>query len=220
MNEAMLREALSAFAEQLASLLQKTLPEEGATPVKEDGRLSHDIMAELISHEGIVLEAYKDSKNIWTWGIGVTAASGHKVLRYKDNPQTLSKVFDIFDWLLRTKYLPAVVEAFDVPLTKEQTAAALSFHYNTGAIGRASWVSSFNAGNTELAKQQFMNWRSPKEIIPRREAERDLFFDGTWANNGTALVYSGVSKPGYRPIKPKRIDITKELSAWASSVES
>jgi len=37
------------------------------------------IAAELAAHEGIVVEAYRDTVGVWTWGIGVTSRSGHKV---------------------------------------------------------------------------------------------------------------------------------------------
>lgn len=168
---------------------------------RTEGKLSIKVLREIASHEGAVREAYRDSKGIWTWGIGVTNASGHSVYpRYKDNPQEMSKVLGIYEWLLRTKYLPDVEAAFKgVDLTEEQLAAALSFHYNTGAIKRASWVKSFKAGNINTARSQFMNWKSPKEIIPRRQAERDLFFDGKWSGDGTVNIYEVVNKPSYSP---------------------
>lgn len=162
-------------------------------------RITPRIAAELISHEGIVREAYKDSVGVWTWGIGVTDASGHKVDRYIDNEQTLARVFEIFEWLLREKYMPPVVEAFKGrPLSEEQLGAALSFHYNTGGIKRASWVQSWLAKKYTISHRQFMNWKRPPEIIPRRQGERDLFFDSVWSNDGTTTEYP-VSKPSYRP---------------------
>lgn len=35
-----------------------------------------------------------------------------------------------------------------------------------------------------------------KEIIPRRQKERDLFFDGKWSNSGTVTEYTRVSASG------------------------
>lgn len=142
---------------------------------------------ELIAHEAIVLEAYKDSVGVWTWGVGVTNASGHKVHpRYLRKPQTLTRVLEVYEWLIRTKYLPEVRAAFHpMTLNEHQLAAAVSFHWNTGAISRASWVRSFRNGNIQQAKLEFMNWSKPREIIRRREAERDLFFDGKWSTQGT-----------------------------------
>ena len=102
-----------------------------------------------------------------------------------------------------------VNRAFDGhDLTESQLGAALSFHYNTGAIKRASWVRLFMQGRTADARLAFMEWNKPKEIIPRRRAERDLFFDGVWTGDGIATVWP-VRKPSYSPDwrRPQRVDI-------------
>lgn len=178
------------------------------------GPLTEKVALELIGHEAIVQEAYKDSKGIWTWGIGVTNASGHQVHpRYKDSPQTISRCIEIFIWLCRTNYGPEVLKAFaGHTLTEAQYAAALSFHYNAGSILTAEWVKSWKAGRIVQARAEIMNWRSPAEIIPRREKERDLFFDGKWSADGKATVYE-VSKPSYSPrwSSAKRVDIREDL---------
>ncbi len=158
------------------------------------------IAAELISHEGIVREAYRDSVGVWTWSVGITSSSGHKVWpRYVDNPQTLKRCFEVYEWVIRTNYLPAVLNAFDGhALTETQLGGALSFHYNTGGIGRATWVRKWKAGDVAGARNAIMNWRSPPEIIPRRRKEQALFFEGIWSNNGTGTEYK-VRKPSYLP---------------------
>lgn len=151
---------------------------------------------ELASHEGLVRQAYKDSVGVWTWSIGITDASGHKVERYIGKPQPLEKCLDVYVWALE-KYAKDVRKAFaGRELNEHQFAAALSFHYNTGAIGRATWVKKWLAGDTSGAKKDFMNWSKPKEIIPRRQKERDLFFDGKWSNNGTVTEYTRVFQNG------------------------
>ena len=171
------------------------------------------MMQEIISHEAIICEAYKDSVGVWTWGVGVTTRSGHAVERYKDNPQPVARVIEIFEWLLREKYAPDVDRAFrGKDLTEAQYCAALSFHYNTGAIGRASWVAAFLAGNRDKARAEIMNWTKPKELWERRRKERDLFFDGTWTGDGKATVFQ-VRKPSYAPSwsSAKRVDVTGAL---------
>ena len=177
-------------------------------------RLTARVAMELIGHEAIVREAYKDSVGVWTWGIGVTNASGHTVFpRYKDNPQSIERCIEVFIWLLRNKYIPAVEKAFTgLVLTEAQFAAALSFHYNTGAIRKADWVIRYRAGDLDAAKRNFLNWRKPPEIIPRRTKERDLFFDGKWSQDGKATVYP-VKKPSYTPdwSGAKRVDISDAL---------
>lgn len=162
-------------------------------------KLTPKMVAEIASHEAIVREAYKDSVGVWTWGIGVTDESGHKVKRYRDNPQTHERVFEVFVWLLENKYLPDVLKAFrNRSLTETQLAAALSFHYNTGGIRRASWVKKWLAGDMKGARRSFMSWKKPASIIPRRKKERDLFFDGKWTNDGTVMEWP-VKKPRYTP---------------------
>ncbi len=163
-------------------------------------RITSRVAQEIVSHEAIVREAYRDSVNVWTWSVGLTNSSGHRVFpRYKDNPQTVRRCLEVFLWVLDRKYKPAVDAAFaGHPLDEEQFAAALSFHYNTGGIRRATWVRKWKEGDVDGARRTFMNWRRPPEIIPRREKERDLFFFGEWSNNGRALIIP-VRKPSYRP---------------------
>lgn len=184
-----------------------------AQPQRVSDGLTARAAAELIGHEAIVCEAYKDSKGIWTWGIGVTDASGHKVQRYIDNPQSVARCMEVFVWLLRTKYLPAVLRTFkDHQLTEAQLAAALSFHYNTGAIETALWPKLWRNGHVEDARASFMTWRKPPEIIERRRKERDLFFDGRWSGDGRAPVIP-VRKPSYQPDfrNMKRVDVLTPL---------
>lgn len=169
---------------------------------------------EVLSHEAIVRQAYKDSVGVWTWSVGITNGSGHDVERYIDNPAPMSDCLDVFFWALES-YSDAVISAFHpIELTEEQHAAALSFHYNTGAIARATWVKSFKNGNVDSARDEIMNWRSPSEIIPRREKERDLFFDGVWSNDGTATEYTRVTS-SYSPDWASAIcvDISKDIEA-------
>lgn len=155
------------------------------------------VAAELLTHEGVVRQMYFDSVGVATWGVGVTSRSGHKVERYKDNPQTLERCLEVYIWLLKTKYAPAVRKTFKgYDLTEAQFAAALSFHYNTGAIARAAWVSSFKLGDMAKARKQIMNWRTPAEVTKRRKAERNLFFDGSWSSDGTMTEYTQLTSRG------------------------
>ncbi len=206
-QEEEIRSIVDDFVKDLMEILEnpEVMPSKGLT---KRGLL------ELVSHEGIVKEAYKDSVGVWTWGIGVTSNSGHTVYpRYKDNPTSINRVLEIFKWLVETKYLPDVIEVLGEGLLEHEVAAAVSFHYNTGAIKTAEWVKTWKTGDTNLARRQFMNWKKPESIIPRREKERDLFFDGKWSGDGKALVYEGVKKPSYVPdwSSGHRVDISDKL---------
>lgn len=173
--------------------------------------LTSRIVGEILHHEGLVREAYRDSAGVWTWSVGITSASGHRVERYRDNPQTVARCLEVFVWLLTTRYLPAVLAAFGGFVPQDhQLAAALSFHWNTGGIARAAWLKRFLAGDPG-ARDAMLDWRRPPEILPRRRAERALFFDEVWAGDGTVLVYE-VEKPSYRPVRARRTSVDRELA--------
>lgn len=182
-------------------------------------RVDVDVALETASHEGLVRQTYKDSKGILTWSIGVTSKSGHDVARYIGKPQSLEHCLAIFAWLLESRYAPAVRRAFrGRDLTQAQFAAALSFHYNTGAIERAGWVKKWLAGDIAGARKAFMDWRKPPEIIPRREKERDLFFDGRWSNDGKIVEYTRLTAkmtPDWK--SGRRVDARTALTAALSS---
>jgi GH24 family phage-related lysozyme (muramidase) len=180
-----------------------------------DTLLTERTLLEIAEHEGLVLEAYLDSVGVWTWGFGVTTASGHAIGRYLKNRSTIERAVEVYEWLLRTKYLPEVERAFrGHKLTEAQLAAALSFHWNTGAIGKADWVKSFLAGNRNRAWSEFMNYSRPREVIARRKAERALFFDGRWSGDGVVLIYEEVRPNGTpRWSSARQIDIKDEVRA-------
>jgi lysozyme len=139
----------------------------------------------LIRHEGIVPGPYLDVKHVWTFGIGHTAAAG------PPDPATMSRgmpadldagireAFRVFRADL-ARYEAAVLRAVKVPLTPHEFDALVSFHYNTGGIAKAALTRHLNAGNRVAAANAFLNWRRPASIIPRREAERDLFRHGRY----------------------------------------
>jgi lysozyme len=161
----------------------------------------------------MVLEAYKDSVGVWTWAGGVTNASGHNVERYIDKPQTLDQCLKITIWLMRERYLEPVFKAFKgVPLQEHQLAAALSFHWNTGAIERAQWVKDFNAGKTDKARDGFMQWTSRGLLTERRKREQRLFMDGRWP--GTLKVPVFPVTPAHKPAigSGRLVDLSKEVA--------
>ena len=183
-------------------------------------QITYKVAMEIIQHEAIVREAYKDSVGVWTWGIGVTSGSGHAVERYIGKPQPMKKVLAIYVWLLEERYAPAVLRAFaGYDLTESEFAAALSFHWNTGGIGKAAWVRDFRAGDIAGAKRAFMQWKKPPEIIPRRLAERDLFFNGKWTGKNTATEYTQVRSSGSIVWgSRKKVDISASLTAALAPV--
>jgi len=139
----------------------------------------------LVRHEGLVPGPYRDLKDVWTFGIGHTAAAG------QPDPATMARglpadldagiraAFRVFRADLAA-YEAAVLRAVKVPLRPHEFDALVSFHHNTGGIGRAALTKALNAGDRAAAARAFLNWKRPGAIIPRREAEQDLFRHGRY----------------------------------------
>ncbi len=148
-------------------------------------RMTDQGLLALARHEGIAPAPYLDATDTWTFGIGHTAAAGlpdpAEMPRGMpdDLDASIHEAFCIFRSDL-ARYEADVRCAVTVPLEPHQFDALVSFHYNTGGIARASLTKHLNAGNPAAAAKAFMNWRRPASVIPRREAERDLFRDGRY----------------------------------------
>lgn len=156
--------------------------------------------------EGFVAEAYLDNGTppTWTAFLGVTNASGHEVYpRYLDNPQPIEKGVAISVWLMRERYLSPVLRAFgDFALNEAQFAAALSFHWNTGAIGVTTWVRQVRDGQMVAARAFLETHYAAGPLGARREREAALFFDGAWPEDMRVPVYP-VDRTTHRPIFSK-----------------
>jgi len=161
----------------------------------------------LARHEGIVPGPYRDATGTWTFGIGHTAAaeSPDPSAMPRGMPADLDagirEAFRVFRADL-VRYEAAVLRAVKVPLAPHEFDALVSFHYNTGGIAKAALTRHLNAGNRVAAADAFLNWRRPASIIPRREAERDLFRSGRYPV-GTIPVWS-VDRTG-------RVDVSRPI---------
>ena len=171
-------------------------------------RMSEDGLVALARHEGIVPGPYLCDADVWTFGIGHTAAArGPDPARMPrgmpaDLSGAITKAAALFAADVRT-YEAAVMSAVRVPLYQHELDALVSFHFNTGAIFRADAVRLLNAGDRRGAADALMNWRKPASVVPRREAERRLFRDGTYPA-GKIPVW-GVTPSGRVVWKPVRM---------------
>ena len=97
----------------------------------------------LVRHEGIVPGPYLDGKTVWTFGIGHTVAAGppDPAQMPRGMPADLEagirEAFRVFRTDIAA-YEAEVRRAVKVPLEPHEFDALVSFHYNTGAIARAS----------------------------------------------------------------------------------
>lgn len=159
----------------------------------------------LIGHEGIVLSKYRDSKGVWTIGVGHTNAAGYPDPATFQGELMLGEAIGLFRHDVM-KYEAQVAKAVTVPLKQHEFDALVSFHYNTGAIGKASFVKKLNAGDRAGAIKGIMDWRKPAEIIDRRTAERDLFKTGKYPAP-YANLYPATKSGAVEWGKGKRIDL-------------
>lgn len=169
---------------------------------------------EVASHEAVVRQTYRDSVGVDTWSVGLTNATGHKVGRYINNLAPLQHCLNVFVWALN-RYADHVREVFKGhDLNEAQFAAALSFTWNLGGgnLRSATWVKRWKAGDVAGAREAFMWFNKPAEIVGRRRKERDLFFDGKWSNTGKMTEFTRLTSKR-TPVwgSAKVIDVRKEL---------
>lgn len=175
-------------------------------------KLSKPGAMELIGHEAIVQTRYRDSKNIWTIGVGHTQAAGDPDPAAYTEVMPLKEVFKLFQKDMQ-KYADDVNAALKAPVSQTEFDALVSFHFNTGGINKASLVKSINAGEKKTAAKQFLNWKKPPEVMGRRKKEQKLFAEGTYSNGGKATVYPADANGKVQWSKGKTIDLGKQLES-------
>lgn len=134
-------------------------------------KLSVPGAAELTAREGLRLKAYKDTKGIWTIGVGHT---GPEVV--EGSVITKDEAISIFQKDVKWAE-DAVNNKVEVPLNQNQFDALVSFIFN---IGETAWYKStmlrlLNKGDYEGVIKQFDRWVIPKEITGRRMSEKQQF---------------------------------------------
>jgi lysozyme len=132
--------------------------------------LSKDGADKLIAREGKRNKAYRDTKGIWTIGVGHTGPEVTQGLVWSDEQVMKTFKEDV-------KWAEAAVNSCTHPLKQHQFDALVSFVFN---IGAGAWHKStmkklLQLGNVEAATQQFDRWRFPPEILGRRMQEKAQF---------------------------------------------
>jgi lysozyme len=179
-------------------------------------KTSRQGIIEIAAHEGIVEMPYRDSKGIWTVGVGHTAKAGPpdpaKLPRGRRIP--LDEIFRIFAADLKT-FEARVNKAVKVPVAQHEFDALTSFDFNTGGIDRATLVNHLNRGDRAEAAASFMNWSKPPEIIDRRTKEMELFRSGRYSSGGKVSVYPADQQGRVAWRRGKIVDADKILDPAA-----
>jgi lysozyme len=175
-------------------------------------KVSRQGIIEIASHEAIVDMPYRDSKGVWTMGIGHTASAGppdpSQIPRGLRVP--MSEIFKTFTVDLAT-FEKRVNKAVKVPVAQHEFDALTSFDFNTGAIDRATLVRHLNDGDRATAATAFMNWSKPPEIIDRRTREMELFRSGHYSSGGKVTVYPADKNGNVLWRRGKSVDASKIL---------
>ncbi|MCZ8137230.1 MAG: lysozyme [Porphyrobacter sp.] len=133
--------------------------------------------------DGLV-EAYPDpGTGAAPWTIGWGATGRDHVHGGKIGPDTVWTQAQCDARLAEdlARYAAEVAAAIgDAPTSQAQFDALVSFHYNTGAIGRATLTRKHRAGDAAGAAREFARWnraggRVLKGLVRRREAEAELY---------------------------------------------
>lgn len=186
-------------------------------------------IAALEAEESVVLRAYRDPVGVWTIGAGLTAASG-VVTPKAGMVITAAGATNLLQRALRQKYEPAVEIAMSqtqggvvVRPKQHEFDAGVLFHWNTGAIARASWVRAWKAKQPDaVIRAALLLWTKAggkvlRGLQRRRAREADILLNGIYPAQGARAV-TGFALPappawGDLAVFPANIDAAARLKA-------
>lgn len=162
--------------------------------------------------EGLKLTAYKDGGGVWTIGYGHTSAAGAPVVKQgmKISNEEAEKILrDDLD-----KFEADVVRLVKVPLNDNQFAALVSFHFNTGALGKSTLLKKLNKGDYKSVPSELMKWvndngKRVQGLVNRRSAEVGLWAKGSFVSSNTQNATPA-----------KKEVLTKENITWGTTLIS
>ncbi|MDO9639668.1 MAG: peptidoglycan-binding protein [Pseudotabrizicola sp.] len=185
-------------------------------------QISAQGVATLKHHEGEVLRAYRCPAGIWTIGVGLTAASG--VVKPKAGMTiTSAESTSLLQQALRRNYEPAVKAAMPGAKQHEFDAGG-NFHFNTGAIGRATWVKQWRTkAAAAVIRAGMLVWnKGGGKVLPglvrRREDEARMLLEGKYPVSARNAAPEK-PKPGGSPVwalamsGPERIRVEEAFNA-------
>ena len=143
--------------------------------------LEEDIMAiakstlsYITEEEGKRNKAYKDSKGLWTIGVGhlIKPDEQHLITATLTDQEVEDLLKSDLKWCSE-----AVESSVKVPLTQKQFDALYSLCFNIGenAFRKSTVVRRLNAGDYKGAADAIEMWNKPAVLINRRKREKALF---------------------------------------------
>lgn len=142
-------------------------------------QISSNGLALIKREEGEKLTAYRDSRGIWTIGVGHTGTVGgepvHQGMTITAARSTELLRSDI-QWVQET-----ITDYVKPQLTQNQYDAlcSLIFNIGTSAFRGSTLLRLLNVNNLKGAADEFLKWKragsDPDILLPRRKRERELF---------------------------------------------
>ena len=128
----------------------------------------------ITEEEGKRNKAYKDTKGLWTIGVGHLIRPGeeHLITATLSDDEVKELLKSDLAWCSE-----AVESSVKVPLAQAQFDALYSLCFNIGgtAFKNSTVVRKLNAGDYQGAADAILMWNKPAVLEKRRKRERDLF---------------------------------------------
>jgi lysozyme len=142
-------------------------------------RMSEAGLQFLIGLEGKRNKAYKDTKCLWTIGVGhLLLDTEHEMI----NKTLTDKEVETLLANDLVRFERCVNQALQKEIKQSQYDALVSLAFNVGCNGftYSTVVKRIKANEFDLVDEAMRMWNKPKEIIGRREKEIKLFMTGKY----------------------------------------
>lgn len=140
-------------------------------------QISQTGITELAHREGLKTTAYRDTRGVWTIGIGHTSSAGPPDV-HEGLTLTVEQCLSIFQHDL-IQFVQCVNDVLRVVVEQEQFDALVSICYNIGthAFAHSTLVHDINSGDPLKSKidQDILMWTKHSELIGRRRQEDGQF---------------------------------------------
>lgn len=128
--------------------------------------------------EGLYLKTYNDGVGVATIGYGHTTSAGGPPVRWGDVITEAEADQLLKDDLGRVE--KDVERLVKVPLNQNQFDALVSFHFNTGGLGRSTLLKKLNKGDYDSVPSELAKWNKGggkvmRGLTTRRAEEGKLF---------------------------------------------
>lgn len=131
--------------------------------------------------EGLYLTPYLCPAGVPTIGYGATYYQDGRIVTLKDEAITREQAEELLLWMIKTKYLPAVLVLCPGIDTPERLAAIIDFTFNLGSgrlrgstLRRRINAKDWDAVPTELMKWTIGGGRVLRGLVIRRRMEAGL----------------------------------------------